>query len=442
MRPASLVLALPIASFACTQPSATLELPGELARERPVEAEAEAKAEGGAIPQTDVPACTAALDDEGQLVIAGQPSGVEIDPDLSPRVRSFPWDHESILLAIGVASPAFWAEPEQVGSLYRVACDRPREWVELVHLDHADFAWAELSVDRRWLYFSYPGVGVLDFAAWDWAQLAPPRMLSSCWVSEAAIAGEDYVFGRIADDALLVYSGGPCGFEAEWEGQVEVIDGIREDELPFRRKRAYVSTVVADAKGRLWVGDGGQCSEAEAVYSRGHAGVWRSDDAGERWDYVGVGGLVERGIVGLWIRADDPRQLLAQAECCYAFAADYCEGGELFASDDGGASWIEVSPRLVQSHPDAYGPVDRLTVDPVAWTIDVHVPSYEGDLELRSRDGGRSWKPVADPPTLATPASREATIDHWHFEPGLEGLVRTDQREPLAEPRVVLRPGP
>jgi photosystem II stability/assembly factor-like uncharacterized protein len=203
-----------------------------------------------------------------------------------------------------------------------------------------------------------------------------------------------------------------------------------------------VSFVVADAAGRLWVGDGGQCSVPEAVHTRGHAGLWRSDDAGEQWTFMPVTGLAARGFVGVWSNASVPDQLLARAECCYTAAADHCEGGELFASSDGGASWSEVSPRLVQADPDAFGPVDVLVVDASAWTIDVHLRGDTGELALRSADGGHTWKPIALAPTHDGSVSRAADLGRWHFEPGLEGLVRTDLREPLAASTVVLRPGP
>lgn len=436
----ALALAVMLPTLACQRPTATLELPPSPA---PVVARAHAAALADGIPSTDVVACAVELDGDGEVRIGGQASGVLVDVDLAPRVRAYPWDHETILLAIGRARPGAIAAPEQVGRLYKVVCERPRAWVELVGLEQADFAWAELSLDRRWLYFSYAGVGVLDFAAWDWAQLTEPRTLSSCWAREDGYVADDFVIGRIGDSALIVQSGGPCGYEAEWEGEAMVIDGIREDELPFRRKRAFVSFVVADAKGRLWVGDGGQCSVPEAVHTRGHAGLWRSDDAGEQWTFVPImPGLAARGFVGVWSRASAPEQLLARAECCHTAAADYCEGGELFASHDGGASWSEVSPRLAQADPDAFGPVDRLVVDASAWTIDVHLRGDAGDLALHSSDGGHTWKSLSIGPERDGTASREVDLGRWHFEPGLEGLVRIDLHEPLAAPTVVLRPGP
>ncbi len=429
-------------AVACTQPSAVLDLPTEPSGEA---ASRTSPSEAGTVPSTDVLACSIDVDGEGNVRIAEQPTGEIVDPDTRPRVRAFAWDHEQILVAIGMTTPAYWAAPEQIGKLFRVACESPREWTTVVHIEGADFAWAELSLDRRWLYFSYPGVGVLDFAAGGWAPLAPTRMIAECWVSEEPIEADDYVFGRIADDALVVYSGGPCGFEAEWEGQTQVIDGIREDELPFRRDRAFVGPVSADSKGRLWVGDGGQCSVAESVFSTGHPGLWRSDDAGERWTYVAIAipSSGKRGIAGLWIHASDPQRMLAQVECCYGSAADFCQGGELLLSEDGGASWTEVSPRLGQLNPDEVGPVDRLTIDRVGWQIDVHVPSYTGELFLHSRDGGRSWQTLAsDPQLVPTASSRAAELGEWRFEPGLEGLVRTNLREPIEPGRVVLRPSP
>jgi hypothetical protein len=430
-------------AVACTHPPAVIDLPAEASADA-VRAEPDPRI-GTAIPSTDVPACSLALDEDGQVQIAGQPTGVEVDPDMGARLRAFPWDQETILVAIGMTSPAHWEEPEQIGTLYKVGCERPRDWISIVRIEGADFAWAELSVDRRWLYFSYPGVGVLDFAAGDWARLAPPRMLDECWMNEAPIEAEDYVFGRIADDALFLYTGGPCGFEAEWEGRTQVIDGIREGELPFRRNRAHVGTVTADSNGRIWVGDGGQCSEAEALHSPAHSGLWRSDDAGDNWTYVpiAIAGTNDRGVAGLWTHASNPLHMLAQLECCYGSAADFCDGGELLLSEDGGLSWTDVSPRLAQPDPDNAGPVDRLAVDRTAWQIDVHVPSFDAELLLTSRNGGRTWQGLpAGREVVTTAIPREAQIGEWHFEPALEGLLRTRTSDPLDPGKVVLRPGP
>jgi hypothetical protein len=429
-------------AIACNKPSAVIDLPSEPGVEQPP-TKSGTEPDTSKVPSTDVPACSIDSDDEGNVRIAGQKTGVTIDPDTRPRLRTFPWDHETILVAIGMANPAHWAEPEQMGTLFRVVCEKPRDWVSLVHIEGADFAWAELSVDRRWLYFSYPGVGVLDFAAWDWARLTSPSVLDPCWASQEPFAAEDYVFGRIADDALVVYTGGPCGFEAEWEGRTQVIDGIVEDELPFRRNRAYVGTVVADAKGRLWVGDGGQCSAPESVFSPAHAGLWRSDDAGDSWTWVPIDELQGRGVAAVWIHSGDPLHILAQAECCYGFAADFCEGGELLLSEDGGSTWTEVSPRLTQPNPDHVGPVDQLEVDAVAWQIDVHVAGFEAELRLRSRNGGRTWQPLADDEVIVPSAvSRAADVGDWHFEPALEGLLRTHASTPVDPGKIVLRPGP
>ncbi|NJK32700.1 MAG: hypothetical protein HC927_09975, partial [Deltaproteobacteria bacterium] len=123
--------------------------------------------------------------------------------------------------------------------MIRLVCKSPQVWQTLLQVEGADFAWAELSSDRRWLYFSYPGVGVLDFQAGDWATLTTPHQLERCWVSEEPLAATDIVDGWTEAGGLLVYSGGPCGFVGRVGGHDDGDRGRPRGQAGKRRPRAY-----------------------------------------------------------------------------------------------------------------------------------------------------------------------------------------------------------
>ncbi len=445
MRVASLGVLIPIMLSAhallvsgCRRPPAKLEVDDEPQADDAEPPAATEPDKRGGIPTTDQLACTPTLHEDGELRIADQPTGVEAYPD-QLRVRAFPWDDTSILLGLGKSRPAWYEEPDQRGTLYRVRCAQPQVWEPLLKVEDADFAWAELSPDRRWLYFTYPGVGVLDFVAGDWAVLGPPRMLEQCWLLEQPIAAEDYVVGWAPSGGLLIDSGGPCGFEAEWQGGAQVLDDVKEDRVGSRRARGHIGDLQSDAKARVWVGDGGLCEEPETVMTQGHGGVWRSADLGESWAFLPITALKDHGVRRVFINDADPRHVLALAECCYESAADFCSGGELFASDDDGATWREISPALSQPDPDLWGPVFGIRVDEAAWIITALV-SFDGDpVALESHDGGQTWKPSAvDVDSLMLPKPQAIEIQGRTFEPSPDGLIRSGEGEP---DHVILRPG-
>jgi hypothetical protein len=335
------------------------------------------------------PACSVSLDWNGELTVGGQPIPIELERTERMRIRSFPHGDGSILLALGSETPWLLFEDDFPNeTLWELPCDRPSEVRELITIEGADFAWAEMDPDGSGLYFSLGAVQRYDFALRDYGPVTTPAEIRECWMEEGPVTAIEFVAGWVGDDRLLIYSGGPCGFEAEWEGGTSVIENPRT--LAKRRASAYVGSIAADASGRVWVGDGGRCAEPQTVWDRGSPGVWRSDDAGASWTFVPIPVLADpgRGVDAIWTTAKEPGRVWVHSGCCYSGPSDECDGGERLHSDDGGRSWTLVD----RSGKPGSGPLGPRSVTLDGWVIDATLdgvvrrragqPSGAGELVL------------------------------------------------------------
>lgn len=337
------------------------------------------------------PACVVTVDDKGQLMVRGRviPSDGFLEPGLASeaRVRSFPYRSDAILLAIGTNDPwAPYADEFPSGTLWQLPCDRPEDIRALEQIEGADFAWAELSRDGASLFYSDGAVRRYDVAQRESHPITTPPRIGECWMAEGPIAATEYVAGWVGDDRLLIYWGGPCGFEAEWNGGTAVIED--PGGAATRRASAYVGSIVVDANGQVWVGNGGLCAEPAAAWDRGSPGLWRSDDVGETWAFVPIAALGKQphGVASI---STSGARISVEAECCYAYIQDECSvGGESLYSDD----------------------------------------------------GGRSWKSAGTPSPATSPSSRSVTIGEWVLEATQDGVIkrRADQSGPA---KTVLLPG-
>ncbi|GEM_PF-5515924 len=393
-------------------------------------------------------ACEARLE-AGRVLVEGRPTGLGSEDGQALRLRAYPWFEGSILLGVGSLYP--WLSWERGGveadTLWRVFCDAPGQPELFLRVEGANFGWSERSADGRSLYFTLVAAGVqrYDFGRGDFGPLGLQRDIDQCWMAEPqdpSVRAEEVVAGWVREDELLVYSGGPCGFEASWEGVAEVFELSPVCEIEARRPLAHVGSVAAGAGGVAWASDGGLCSEGVTAVHAGSPGLWRSVDQGQRWSLVEIPGLGTRAIDAVWAALDAPERLLARSECCFEDAADYCLGGKLFYSEDSGERWTALNPAVAvagvdPNDPWALGPLVGVRLGPKGEIIEAETCSIEGGFALRSDDGGRHWR--AQPSSVCERrgaagdgALQRVRVGAWILEASPDGVVRRSASNPEA----------
>ena len=107
-------------------------------------------------------------------------------------------------------------------------------------------------------------------------------------------------------------------------------------------------------------------------------GIYKTTDGGLTWIKLtqGLPEVIHMSRISLAIAVSDPQVLYASV----AFSGD--GKGDVYRSDDGGASWVVTSSN---SNPDCYK--NTIAVDP----SDPDTVYAGGLLIYRSTDGGRTW---------------------------------------------------
>jgi hypothetical protein len=337
-------------------------------------------------------ACSVTLGPDAQLMVDGKPIPIELGTSEGIRIRNFPHRDDAILFALGSETPwLLFRHDYPTETLWELPCDRPSEVREFVTIEGANFAWAEMEPDGSGLYFSLGAVHRYDFALRDHGPVTTPTQLQACWMAEEPVEAIEFVAGWVGHDRLLIYWGGPCGFEAEWLGGSEVIED--PGKLAKRRASAYVGSIAAEPSGRVWVGNGGRCVEPRGMWDRGSPGVWRSDDVGASWTFVPIPALTDtgRGIDAIWTTRDAPGRVWVHAECCYPGPADGCEGGERLHTDDGGRSW-----QLVPGGQPETAPPGPRSVTREGWVLEATLDGVEKRRASESGAGESVLMPGLD----------------------------------------------
>lgn len=189
----------------------------------------------------------------------------------------------------------------------------------------------------------------------------------------------------------------------------------------------------------VYVGTGSDGIRSNVIVGRG---VYRSDDAGETWDHVGLRSVGQIGAVEIHPRDPDVAYVAAMGN---PFGKSQDRG--VYKTTDGGRSWDKV---LFTS--DSVGAVD-LDLNPEdpeeiyaalyrgerkPWTIISGMEaSAEEDGIWKSTDGGQTWRIVREglPTTLigkidlaVTPADPDRVYAVVETDPEIEGLYRSDDR--------------
>lgn len=400
-----------------------------------VEVEAEPAPSQPEVSEVGVLPCTVELSpDQAAILVAGQPLPIELEQGTDTHLVAYPAGADQVLIAVGHPNPWYPDRTTTGESLWRVSCAAPSQLERAIELPGADFSASVLTPDGKHILFSDGGVASYSIETGKIEAKVGNRAIADCWMNEGPSGSEEFVQGWAQPGELLVLSGGPCGFEAIWEGEVQVVSEFDDPSKPAKRRhRAWVGALALGADARLWVGNGDECSLDFKASPSGTPGVWRSTDAGASWTFLPLPGI-QAGVAQLWPSASDPDRVLAVTECCSSMGSDGCEpngGGGLFLTSNAGKTWRKI-----------LDPVFNVRVDEAGHEI---TAVTSDDIELKTvvtRDDGKTWTPsTAVLGTSADPRPKALEVGEFVVEATEDGVRRRAKDAAAGSGEIVLRPG-
>jgi hypothetical protein len=317
--------------------------------------------------------------------------------------------------------------PYGSSTLWRIPCAQGGAEA-VAHISDADFGHAALSHDRRTLYFSgADGIFALDLATFQ------PRRLTLAARDTCArnhVATRDVV-GELVDARTLSYDSG-CGYEHEWNAVPMLLRNLGTAKMTTQAvPRPPPSSFALGADGQIWLADG-SCAEP-ATFGR----VMVSSDHGDRWHPDAVKTLTAQPVRQVILdRSHAGTALIFTASCA---PAAHGEPGWIYLTDNGGKTFrpIAVPPGI---RGDNGRPADEQ--DPIQAIVAPdgmlnHLVLYGHSTQVlpnqtarwESRDGGRSWEPLA--PVAGAPKATVpmAAIGGMELAIRKDGLYRTRRGE-------------
>jgi len=330
------------------------------------------------------PACIVELVDGDVRTHAGA-APIPIDPEQG--------DPDLVTLTVwpGDADAAFvalrrdWYTPGGTpgeGLLWRVPCEDPQRASVIVRREGADFAHAALSPDGWTLFFSDAhGASALDLATREITTLTKAgEPWPGCWSEDAEM--RDLVVSLSPDGQQLELGrGGACGPEGTWIGRPWVLLSPLDAERRRLRQRRPLSALAAVPPATLWVSDGGACDAPGIVAPSTPGAVWRSEDQGASWAKLAVVAGDEPMAThaqAILVDADTPDRLVVHGATCRSVERG-TYGGQVFASEDRGATWRRIWQGRAERVVGLNGDLDLVVV----WVPD--------GRRFGSRDLGRDW---------------------------------------------------
>lgn len=369
-------------------------------------------------------ACTASIDETGQVSVEGTPTSLKLPPGSALRVH--PYSTAEILVAVQ-PNPQM-AGRALDGRLWKVGCAAPHSHALLFKLDKADFGNAATSRDGEQLYFSSPqGIGALALSTLKWTQVTnPPSLKEHCGAGQG-VSGRavDVVSAkRVSGNKLIFQRGGPCGEKGAWVTTEMHLTRPLEPAKRLLKVPQQVSTVAIGADGAIWIGDAGRCDQPGVLDPQTPGALWVSRDDGDAWTQrlIKVGkDAPQTAIRRIYADARGRGQLLAVSARCKV--GDVTRGGTIYQTRNNGRTWTRLNmPEGIESDTDdqgvhalevVNGDLKRLRL----WSS----PSARWETE----DGGRTWTQAPPRPTPRV-SDRVAQNDAWSFRATSSGLLRKD----------------
>ena len=371
------------------------------------------------------PACEAKLGPKGVVMVAGKPTGLVFKA--KSKITVYPLDAKQILVTTRYPWIASQSLPA-TGSIWAVTCAAPHAHQLFLEKKGADFGTAALSVDRRTLFYTtISGVRALNLQGKDDRTVTQPGPApDTCW----SVGGKkrprliDIVQGVRPDSgSLIVARGAFCGLQGVWVSEVHWVSDPAAPRPGQEIQPRPVTTVAKDARGNIYVGDGGHCDQPGVQVRQSHGYVFKSTDRGVSWRAISVRVDRSRMHTGARTLLADKRRgghLVVLSSLCRTPFGSY--GGLLYMTRDGGRTWrkIPVSGEVGETVDGGVG-VDAVAL--AGGSIDrLYVWNKRGD-RYRSLNTGKSWE--LSPTTRGLPKPlTEVTVPGATLSLNPDGLSR------------------
>ncbi len=351
------------------------------------------------------PACEATVDEKGVVKIGEKTTGLVLKPKATGVV--FPLDAKRILVTDQHAWTTHEALPAK-GQLWALACTAPHGHELFLERKGADFGTAALSVDRRMLFYTtIHGVAALTLGGKEERSVTKPGGVDdTCWQLGSGRARRMIdVVRTVQQDsgALLVERGSFCGLQGSWVSERLLISDPAAPKRGLVKRPHSMTTIAKDARGNVYVGDGGSCDQPGIRARQTPGRVFKSTDRGSSWRSVRV--RVKEAAMhsgAHTILADQRRggNLVVLSALCRMPFGSY--GGLLYMTRDGGRTWRKISVSSTAGE-EVDGGVGVDAVALVGGSIDrLYVWNKQGH-RYRSQNTGKSWE---ESPSAAGPPKR------------------------------------
>jgi hypothetical protein len=353
------------------------------------------------------PACAVSIA-RGHVAVDGISTDIvaDIDPDHPDDTHAVAYARDSGSVYVAWTGHGRHGAPYGSPTLYSVVCKASRSNV-VARVDDADFGHALLSSDGKQLFATgKPGVIAIELPSGR-DRIITVAPMAPCRDDHDVQRPTDWV-KALHDDQLEIARGGNCGFEGDWDAVTWLLDHPGTAKQVLHQARP-ISVVAVEAGGAVWAG-------ASPCESDGK--LWRSTDRGDHWTEATLPGNVRIG--ALWADTARPGHLVVRTATC-APPGDI--GGELETTRDGGRTWqAEPLPDSVMSNAMASSFVVALR----GGSID-HLTIWGGDsprVAVSSDDGGASWNEVTPVPAEPKPVTEVKSGDVV-YQASSDGLLRS-----------------
>jgi hypothetical protein len=312
-------------------------------------------------------------------------------------------------------------------TLWRIPCAQGAAEA-VAHIADADFGHAALSHDRRTLYFTgADGIFALDLATFQ------PRRLTQAardTCTRNHVATRDVV-GELVDARTLSYDS-RCAYEHEWNALPMLLRNPGTAKMTTQAvPRPPPSSFALGPDGQIWLADG-TCAEP-ATFGR----VMVSSDHGDRWRPVVVKTPSAQPVRQVILdRSHAGTALIFTTSCA---SAPHTEPGWIYLTENGGRTFRAIAPppgiRGENGRPAAEQEPVQAIVAPDGMLN--HLVLYGQSTQSlpgqtarwESRDGGRSWEPLAPVAAAPKPTVPMAAIGGMELAIRKDGLYRTRRGE-------------